>query len=95
MYDKTGLFKDYNGIPGGDNEFRRVLLRHSDIKDGAFSTLFGKSEIELVQVLNREQKDIYKGRIWGDPGFIHLCFDINNMDDDQEIISDLHSLGLV
>lgn len=80
VYDKTGLFKDYNGIPGGDNEFRRVLLRHSDIKDGAFSTLFGKSEIELVQVLNREQKDIYKGRIWGDPGFIHLCFDINNMD---------------
>mgnify|MGYP000040876201 FL=1 len=34
----------------------------------------------MVQVLNREQKAIYEGRIWGDPGFIHLCFDINDMD---------------
>ena len=69
-----------NSIPGGDKEFRRVLLRHSDIKHGAFSPLFGKSEIELIQVLNRKSRDIYEGRIWGDPGFIHLCFDINDMD---------------
>ena len=45
-----------------------------------FSTLFGKSEIELVQVIGREPKGIYEGRIWGDPGFIHLCYDINDMD---------------
>ena len=24
--------------------------------------------------------DVFKGRIWGDPGFIHLCYDINGMD---------------
>ena len=80
IYDQTGVFNDYEFIAGGDKEFRRVLLRHSDVKDGAFSSLFGKSEIELVQVLNREQKVIYEDRIWGDPGFIHLCFDINDMD---------------
>ena len=80
IYDQTGVFNDYKFIAGGDKEFRRVLLRHSDVKNGAFSSLFGKSEIELVQVLNREQKAIYEGRIWGDPGFIHLCFDINDMD---------------
>jgi len=55
-------------------------LRHSDVKNGAFSSLFGKSEIELVQVLNGSAKNIYEGRIWGDPGFIHLCYDINDMD---------------
>ena len=80
VYDKTGIFDDFKGIPGGDKEFRRVLLRHSDTKQGAFSPFFGESVIELVQVLNREPKDIYKDRIWGDPGFIHLCFDINGMD---------------
>ncbi len=84
VYDETGTFDDFKGIPGGSKEFRRVLLRHSDVKDGAFSTLFGKSEIELVQVLNREPKEIYKDRIWGDPGFIHLCFDINEMDSLRE-----------
>ncbi len=80
VYDDAGVFEDLSGIPGGNQEFRRVLLRHSDVKNGAFSTLFGKSEIELVQVLNGSPKDIYEGRIWGDPGFIHLCYDINDMD---------------
>ncbi len=88
VYDETGTFDDYSELQGGKNKFRRVLLRHSDVKNGAFSALFGKSEIELVQVLNSEQKDIYKGRIWGDPGFIHLCFDINDMDSLREKVKE-------
>jgi catechol 2,3-dioxygenase-like lactoylglutathione lyase family enzyme len=80
VYDETGVFEDFKELPGGNQEFRRVLLRHTDIKNGAFSTLFGKSEIELVQVLKGSPKKIYEGRIWGDPGFIHLCYDINGMD---------------
>jgi len=84
VFDETENFKDISEIPGGNHEFRRVLLRHTDVKNGAFSTLLGKSEIELIQVLNREAKDIYKDRIWGDPGFIHLCFDMNDMDSLRE-----------
>jgi len=80
VYDETEVFDDFAAIPGGTQEFRRVLLRHTDVKNGAFSTLFGKSEIELVQVIDRAPKKIYEGRIWGDPGFIHLCYDINDMD---------------
>ncbi len=80
VYDKTGTFDDFKGIPGGDKKFRRVLLKHSDVKSGAFSPFFGKSVIELIQVLDREPRNIFEGRIWGDPGFIHLCFDINGMD---------------
>ncbi len=80
VYDETKVFEDFSGIPGGNQEFRRVLLRHSDVKNGAFSSLFGKSEIELIQVVDGAPVPIYKGRIWGDPGFIHLCYDINDMD---------------
>ncbi len=80
VYDKTDVFTDFAGISGGDKKIRRVLLQHSDVKSGAFSPFFGQSVIELIQVLDREPKNIYEGRIWGDPGFIHLCFDINGMD---------------
>ncbi len=89
VYDKTGTFEDLAGIPGGDKKFRRILLKHSDIKSGAFSPFFGQSVIELVQVLEREPKAIYAGRIWGDPGFIHLCFDINGMDAFRETVKNL------
>lgn len=80
VYDKTDTFEDLKGIPGGDRKFRRVLLRHTDVKQGAFSPFFGDSIIELVQAIDYEPRDIFEGRIWGDPGFIHLCFDINGMD---------------
>ena len=80
VYDKKGTFADFDGIPGGDKKFRRVLIRHSDVKSGAFSPFFGQSVIELVQAIDYKPRDIYEGRIWGDPGFIHLCFDINGMD---------------
>ena len=89
VYDKTEVFDDLNGIPGGDKKIRRVLLRHSDIKSGAFSPFFGQSVIELIQVYDRQQRDIYEGRIWGDPGFIHLCFDINGMDIFREKVKDI------
>ena len=50
VYDKKGKFDDLRVLPGGDNEFRRVLLTHSQPRKGSFSELFGESEIELVQV---------------------------------------------
>jgi catechol 2,3-dioxygenase-like lactoylglutathione lyase family enzyme len=81
VYDKTGTFEDWKGLPGSGDQFRRVLLRHSEVRKSPFSELFGPSEIELVQVLNRVPVDIFKGRMWGDLGFIHLCFDIHGMDD--------------
>jgi len=80
VYDKTETFEDLKSLPGGDKKFRRVLLKHSDEKIGAFSPFFGNSVIELVQAVDYSPRDIYDGRIWGDPGFIHLCFDINGMD---------------
>lgn len=79
VYDKTGHFDDLKNLPGGDVEVRRVLLKHSKPRAGAFSRLLGSSQIELVQVLNKTPRKIFEGRWWGDRGFIHLCFDIVGM----------------
>ncbi len=79
IYDETGIFEDLAVLPGGDQKIRRVLLRHSKPRLGAFSPIFGSSQIELIQSIERKPKKIYQERYWGDLGFIHLCFDISGM----------------
>lgn len=79
VYDKEGIFDDLKGIPGGENKFRRVLLRHSKNRQGAFAKLFGPTEIELFEVKDRKPEKIFKDRLWGDFGFIHLCFDVSGI----------------
>jgi len=83
-YDLVDSFSDLNEMPGGMNQCRRILLKHSRKLNGAFSPVLGPSCIELVQTIEYKGTPFYKGRIWGDPGFIHLCFDINGMDDLRE-----------
>lgn len=80
VYDETAAFDDLQSLPNGSANCRRALLRHSKPRQGAFSNLLGSSEIELVQVDGRSARKIFEGRFWGDLGYIHLCFDITNMD---------------
>jgi catechol 2,3-dioxygenase-like lactoylglutathione lyase family enzyme len=80
IFDESTVFGEFSALPGGNNRFRRVLLKHSKPRLGAFSPVFGTSEIELVQVLDRQPQKIYHERFWGDLGFIHLCYDIHGMD---------------
>jgi catechol 2,3-dioxygenase-like lactoylglutathione lyase family enzyme len=82
--DKTGHFEDLKSLAGGNQKFRRVLLRHSKPRQGAFSQMLGASEMELIQVLDRPPREIFENRFWGDLGFIHLCFDIVGMDELRE-----------
>jgi len=84
VYDKTGVFDDLSGIDGGDQEIRRVLLRSSLPVSGPFSRIFGNTEIELISATVEKGRKIYDGRYWGDPGFIHICFDIRGMDELKE-----------
>lgn len=81
IYDKTGVFEDLTMIPGGERECRRVLLKRSKRFAGPFSRLLGNSVIELIQVTGTPGKRIYSERFWGDPGFIHLCYDMRGMDE--------------
>lgn len=81
IYQETGIFEDFKSLPGGDHTIERVLLSHSQPRQGAFSQLLGASTIELIKVKDRAPKKIFENRLWGDLGFIHLCFDIRNMAD--------------
>jgi catechol 2,3-dioxygenase-like lactoylglutathione lyase family enzyme len=83
VYDQTDEFDDLKSeIPGGASRFRRVLLRHSKPRVGAFSQMLGSSEIELVQrICDEKPRKIFENRFWGDLGFIHLCFDIYGMEE--------------
>lgn len=78
IYDQSGHFEDLAELPGGDEKYRRVLLKHKP-RTGPFSKLLGPTQIELIQPLERKPGKIYKDRIWGELGYIHLCFDIVGM----------------
>lgn len=79
VYDISGHHED---LPGNNDKiFRRVLLKKGKSCKGAFSKLLGDIQIELVEALEHSPKKIFENRIWGDCGFIHLCFDVLNMDD--------------
>lgn len=79
IYDQTGRFDDLAELPGGRENHRRILLKHKP-RTGPFSKILGPTQIELIQSLDRQPRKIYQDRIWGEPGFIHLCFDIVGMD---------------
>jgi catechol 2,3-dioxygenase-like lactoylglutathione lyase family enzyme len=80
VYDKKAIFPDLAEIPGGDQECRRVLLRRSKSFAGPFSKVLGNSVIELISTI-KSGKKTYENRFWGDPGFIHLCYDMRGMDE--------------
>lgn len=80
LYDESGTFEDFEGLPGGTHRVRRVLLTHSQPRRGPFSRLLGSSRLELVQALDYTGRPIFQNRFWGDLGFIHLCFDVRGME---------------
>ena len=81
IYDSSGIFTDLADLPGGNQECRRVLLKRSKPFKGAFSKVLGDSVIELISASGKPGKRIFEGRFWGDPGFIHLCYDMHGMDE--------------
>lgn len=79
VYDKTGVFPDWKGLPGGEERYRRVLLTQSKPPGGGFARVTGQTTIELVQALDRTPRRIFSGRMWGDTGFVHIGFDVRGM----------------
>ena len=79
-YDTTTVFNDLKPFPRGDRRVRRVVLSRSKPIEGPLCRIMGTSYIELIQAADEQGKKLYEGRLWGDPGYIHLCFDIRNMD---------------
>jgi catechol 2,3-dioxygenase-like lactoylglutathione lyase family enzyme len=87
LYSGEDTFADWQGLPGAAYHCKRVLLAQQGKATGAFGKLFGNTFIELVQVMGRKPVKIYGNRYWGDPGFIHVCFDINGMEAHEQICS--------
>ena len=79
LIDGQGEFDDLKNLPAGTNKCRRVILTHGKPREGSFSRMLGTSYIELIKVFDRTPRKIFENRFWGDLGFIHLCFDIKNM----------------
>lgn len=77
--DNISVFADWKGVEGSEKRFRRVVLRNSKPREGSFGPLLGDNEIELIQAFDYSPRKIFENRLWGDCGFIHLCFDIKNM----------------
>lgn len=80
IFDTTSIFPEFEFLLNGGKKFRRVKLKHPQPKKGAFGNFLGDTELELIQAIDYEGKKIYQDRFWGDVGFIHLCFDVVNMD---------------
>jgi catechol 2,3-dioxygenase-like lactoylglutathione lyase family enzyme len=88
--DSTGVFESLKVVPGGNETMRRILLGHSERRIGGFTPLLGESQIELVEVKSRMPNKIFEGRYWGDLGYIHLCFDIHNM---NQLVKECEAAG--
>lgn len=80
IYEESKQFDDMKPLPRGDAKFTRVLLTHNQKREGAFSKLFGDSQIELWKVEDAQARKIFADRYWGDLGYIQICFDIKNME---------------
>ena len=80
VFDQTGVFSDLEAIEGGKNTLRRVILERSKPIEGPLSRIMGTSHLELIQSVDAPGKKLYENRYWGDPGYIHLCFDVRNME---------------
>jgi catechol 2,3-dioxygenase-like lactoylglutathione lyase family enzyme len=74
------MSEDFSGLPGSNQKFRRVILEKSKMPIGPFAPLLGTNQIELIEPLEKKGKKIFENRFWGDLGFIHLCFDVQDMD---------------
>ena len=80
VFDQTGVFEDLKALPNGESKLRRVILERSTPIEGPLSRIMGTSHLELIQSMDGVGKKLYENRFWGDPGFIHLCFDVRHME---------------
>lgn len=79
LYQGSGVYEDLKGYPGGDQEVERVILGTKEPARGPFGAVIGSSIIELICSHKRPRQKIFRGRIWGDIGFVHLGLDVFDM----------------
>jgi catechol 2,3-dioxygenase-like lactoylglutathione lyase family enzyme len=76
LYEGQANYDDLKGFPGGEQEVQRVILTTSQMAKGPFGAVIGYSLIELICTPMRVGQKIFRGRIWGDVGFVHIGLDV-------------------
>lgn len=66
------------------NQYREKTLQITTLNcanraTGRLGTFLGECKIQLLERTEGNPKKIYDNRFWGDPGYIHLCFDVYNL----------------
>lgn len=79
LYQGSGVYQDLASFPGGSQELERVILTSNEPAKGPFGGVIGFSKIELICTPQRKGQKIFRGRIWGDIGFVHLGLDVYDM----------------
>jgi catechol 2,3-dioxygenase-like lactoylglutathione lyase family enzyme len=79
LYNQVETLRSTSKLARIDSIYRKVILGQERLTKGGFADLLGPNQLELIQVLDRTPVKIYKNRLWGDLGYIHLCFDIQGM----------------
>ncbi|MEQ8472714.1 MAG: VOC family protein [Marinoscillum sp.] len=81
FYQKLGYQAVEDPSISSNQNHEMVQLVSSNHSKGRMDSFFGDSELILIKRNNGSAEKIYKDRYWGDPGFIHLCFDVYNLPD--------------
>ncbi|WP_296699248.1 VOC family protein [Algoriphagus sp.] len=79
LFNDTQVWEDFNPLCEENGTFSRAILRSPEKRTGAFGKLLCQTTVELVADKNFKRDKIYNGRLWGDLGFIHVCFDVSGM----------------
>ena len=51
LYDSEGVFDDWNGLPGGEEKYRRVILKQSKPGTGGFAAVMGETQLNSFKLL--------------------------------------------
>jgi catechol 2,3-dioxygenase-like lactoylglutathione lyase family enzyme len=79
LADASQVWDDFVSLGVLGQDFRRVILQGSSKPSGAVGKLLCQTQIELIETDHPSRNIIFEDRNWGDLGFIHVCFDVNEM----------------
>lgn len=79
LYQKLLNYDQVVSRTKNEKGIERVWLRSTQKKKSAFSELLGPTQLELVCDTRQQRSRLFNNRFWGDLGFIHVCFDVQQM----------------
>lgn len=91
LADASQVWEDFESLGGTNQAFRRVILQGSLDPSGAVGKLLCQTQVELLETSSNSRNTIFKDRNWGDLGFIHVCFDVNEM---ESLKQNLKNIGV-